>query len=244
MATFEGPLDLLLQLIRKRKMDIGEIPLAEICSPYLEYLEFMREFDMDIAIEFLDIASTLILIKSRALLPKAEIPKEEESLDTEEQLRFKLIEYQRYRRISEYLGRRTILGRDTFCRPDLSGEDSSDELPVRFVELSVYELLMAYRGSIGKRAYRKPHTVSQEEYPIERKILELAELFATGRPMAFYHLYGSGIVGRSDVVIAFMAILELAKLRMVQLHQREAFGPIHCRPVDNFKRCGVACNLT
>ena len=100
LKVFEGPLELLLDLIRKKKMDIHEIPLAEICEPYLRYLDLMESFDMEIAMEFLEIASTLILIKSRALLPRDTVElDEEEEFDTEERLRQKLIEYQKYKSI-------------------------------------------------------------------------------------------------------------------------------------------------
>ena len=127
LTAFEGPLDLLLELIRKRKMDIRDISLAEICAPYLGYIEFMEEFDMDVAIEFLDIASTLILIKSKSLLPRPELDDiEDDGLDTEEELRRKLIQYQRYKYISEYFDNRVILGRDTFTRPQILEEDKAD----------------------------------------------------------------------------------------------------------------------
>ncbi len=236
LESFEGPLDLLLELIRKRKMDIGDISLAEICTPYLEHLELLQEFDMDIATEFLDIASTLILIKSRTLLPKPERVDEEEGLDTEEQLRAKLIEYQRYRRISEYFGQREILGRDTFSRPDLQESDGlGEDLPLQIQDLSVYGLLKAYGRSVGKEAYRRPHAVSGEAYPIERKIVELMDSFKSGRMLPFHRLFDSRF-GRWEVVISFIAILELAKLMMITLHQMTAFGPIHCKPADNFEK--------
>ena len=234
ITAFTGPLDLLLELIRKQKMDIGDISLAEICTPYLEHLELMKEFNMDIAIEFLDIASTLILIKSQALLPKPEKTEEEESLDIEEKLRAKLIEYRRYKLISEYFDRREVLGRDTFSRPDLPDEDVCDETAIQFSDLSIYGLLMAYSQSIRKKEYRKPHTISKEAYPIERKILEFMNTFKSGQVLLFQQLFVRN-PSRSDIVISFIAILELAKLAMMKLHQMTAFAPIHCKSADNFE---------
>ena len=234
LTAFEGPLDLLLELIRKHKMDIRDISLAEICAPYLEYIEFMEEFDMDVAIEFLDIASTLILIKSKSLLPRPELEDiEDDGLDTEEELRRKLIEYQRYKYISEYFDKRDILGRDTFTRPQLLEEDKTDVI-TEFADLSVYNLLMAYKRSQRKKSYRKPHTISKPEFPIERKIIEFLPLFKSGQTQLFRHLVAYD-ADRSEIVVSFMAVLELSKLFLMKLHQMQEFGPIHCKPIENIE---------
>ncbi len=229
LTVFEGPLDLLLDLIRQKKMEIQDIPLAEICEPYLEYLDLMEEFNMDIAIEFLDIASTLILIKSKSLLPKEtdEISGEEE-FDTEEQLRRKLIEYQKYKLIAETLNQRELLGRDLFPRPEAS------ELPVEttemlFDDLSVYNLIKAYLQSMLKKNFRKPHEVSREEFTIEQKILEFMKILRSGELQIFRNLCPPNPT-KSEIILSFIAILELAKMLLLQLHQMQEFGPLHCRP--------------
>ncbi|MCG8336302.1 MAG: segregation/condensation protein A [Proteobacteria bacterium] len=231
LPVFEGPLDLLLDLIRKKKMDIRDIPLAEICEPYLEYLELMEEFNMDIAIEFLDIASTLILIKSKTLLPKLEEElEEEEEFDTEEQLRQKLIEYQKFKELAEELNQRELLGRDVFPRPEISEEEEVGELSLE--DLSVYGLLKAYHQILLKQSFQKPHEITKDEFSIERKILELLKIFKSGDMQAFISLCPRN-PSRSEVVIAFMAILELAKLLLLQIHQMSEFGPLHCKPSPN-----------
>ena len=231
LPVFEGPLDLLLDLIRKKKMDIRDIPLAEICEPYLEYLELMEEFNMDIAIEFLDIASTLILIKSKTLLPKLEEElEEEEEFDTEEQLRQKLIEYQQFKELAEELNQRELLGRDVFPRPEISEEEEAGELSLE--DLSVYGLLKAYHQILLKQSFQKPHEITKDEFSIERKILELLKIFKSGDMQAFISLCPRN-PSRSEVVIAFMAILELAKLLLLQIHQMSEFGPLHCKPSPN-----------
>lgn len=231
LPVFEGPLDLLLDLIRKKKMDIRDIPLAEICEPYLEYLELMEEFNMDIAIEFLDIASTLILIKSKTLLPKLEEElEEEEEFDTEEQLRQKLIEYQKFKELAEELNQRELLGRDIFPRPEISEEEEAGELSLE--DLSIYGLLKAYHQILLKQSFQKPHEITKDEFSIERKILELLKIFKSGDMQAFISLCPRN-PSRSEVVIAFMAILELAKLLLLQIHQMSEFGPLHCKPSPN-----------
>ncbi len=233
LPEFEGPLDLLLDLIRKKKMDIKDIPLAEICEPYLEYLELMEEFNMDIAIEFLDIASTLILIKSKTLLPRKsdELEEGEEEFDTEEQLRRKLIEYQKYKQLAEELNQREILGRDVFPRPEMK-EEEQDLLDHPMDELSIYGLLKAYHEVLKKRSYLKPHEVKQDEFSIDRKILELLKIFKSGNVQLFINLCPRNPT-RSEVIIAFIAILELAKLMLLQIHQMQEFGPVHCKPNPN-----------
>ncbi len=230
LPVFEGPLDLLLDLIRKKRMDIQDIPLAEICEPYLEYLDLMEEFNMDIAIEFLDIASTLILIKSKTLLPKlqAEDDLQEDEFDTEEQLRQKLIEYQKYKSIAEDLNQREILGRDIFPRPDII-EENEDVKEFPSEDLSIYALLKAYHDTLRKCSYRKPHEISKEEFSIEQKILELLKIFKLGNIQLFTSLCPNN-PSKSEIIITFMAILELTKLLLLQIHQMQEFGPMHCKP--------------
>ncbi len=231
LPVFEGPLDLLLDLIRKKKMDISEIPLAEICEPYLEYLDLMKEFNMDIAIEFLDIASTLILIKSKTLLPRiTDDIEDEDGLDTEEKLRQKLIEYQKYKTLAEDLNQRDLLGRDLFPRPEI--EEIPEKAEPLIEDLSVYSLIKAYYDALRNKSYRKPHEISKEEFPIERKILEIMKILQAGQIQLFPNLCPRNPT-KSEIVIGFMAILELAKLFLLQLHQMQEFGPLHCKPSQN-----------
>lgn len=233
LPVFEGPLDLLLDLIRKKKMDIQDIPLAEICEPYLEYLELMEEFNMEIAIEFLDIASTLILIKSKTLLPRGSDDGDEEgdAFETEETLRQRLIEYQKFKEIAVEMNEREILGRDLFSRPEIIDEEEQADGPV-MDELSIYSLLKAYHETLKKQLYVKPHGIAREEFSIDRKILELLKIFKSGQMQLFINLCPRN-PSRSELIIAFLAILELAKLLLLQIHQMQEFGPLHCKPSPN-----------
>lgn len=232
LKIFEGPLELLLDLIRKKKMDIQEIPLAEICAPYLKYLDMMEEFNMEIAIEFLDIASTLILIKSRSLLPrKADEEELEEGLNTEEQLRKKLLEYQKYKNISAALSERDLLGSELFCRPETIEKDP-EEILMEFEDLTVYSLIKSYHNMLKRKGYQKSHEISSEQYSLEHKILEFLKIFQTGEIQSFHNICPKK-PSSAEVIISFLAILELCRRCLLELHQMQEFGPVHCKPIEN-----------
>lgn len=232
LNAFDGPLELLLDLIRKHKLDIHTVSLSEICQPYLDYLDLIEDLNLDIAGEFLSIASTLILIKSRTLLPKPEIMDDEENLDPEEELRRKLIEYQKFRKISEQLDQHILLHRDQFPRPKIEEEK---EAPIIVLEdLSIYNLLKAWERVQKKISIKKPHEVKHDEHPIEEKIVYLMKKLA-GKSTALFHAMVPDMNDKSDVILGFMGILELSKMKLLILMQLEEFGVIHLKPVPNIE---------
>lgn len=232
LKVFAGPLDLLLDLIRKKKMDIREISLSEICEPYLEQLDLMEAFNMDVAIEFLDIASTLILIKSRTLLPRdTRSIEDEELLDTEEQLKQKLIEYQKFQLLAEELNCRKLLGRDVFGRPEIVEAEIENSYEV-FEDLSVYSLMKAYRQLIIKKGYQKPHEIIAETFSLEETMLTFLKIFKIGETQSFPDLCPRN-PSKPEIIISFIAILELARLFLVQIHQMQDFDVLHCIPNSN-----------
>lgn len=224
-TAYEGPLALLLELIRKHRVEIHQINLAEICSPYLEYLELMERFDLEVAVEFLDIASTLVWIKSKALLPALEDPEEEEGPDPEEELKRRLAAYQTYRALAGALGGLPLLGRDHFARPfELELEES--EITENFVDLSVYRLLEAYKGTLKKKGYKKAHHIDAEEKSLEQRIKELFGSFEPEEHHRFAALIESG-ADKPEVVLSFLAVLELAKFGGLSLTQADQFSELH-----------------
>lgn len=239
LESFEGPLDLLLDLIRKKKMDIQEISLSEICQPYLDYLNLMDEFNMEIAIEFIDIASTLILIKSRTLLPPNE-EEEEEILETEEMLKQKLIEYQRYQEVASFLNEKELLGRDLFPRPanEEAEELLSQEERLLFKDLSIYTLLQAFHNVQKKASYLEPHEVTKEELSLEKRIELVISLLESGTTHTFRSLLSSSFL-KEEVVVTFLAILELTKLTLIQIQQVEQFASIHCTAEQNIRSIDI-----
>ena len=147
IPIFEGPLDLLLHLIRKKELDIYQVALSELTNSYLAYVEYMDAVDLDYAGEFLEIAATLIWIKSKHLLPKSPLEVEEDEEDPEEQLRRQLIEYQKYKQAAFLLSCCDMLGRDVFPRPEIEEEAPTEENapPQVFEEVSLYGLMDAFR---------------------------------------------------------------------------------------------------
>ena len=229
LPVFEGPLDLLLHLIRKREVSIAEVRLAELTSSYLTYLRWMEAVDLDVAGEFLEIAATLILIKSRALLPKPPVEEEEEEgEDPEELLKRRLEEYQLYKRAAFELGSLDLLGRDVFGRPELEDLLADEEEPEpEFEEVSAIALVEALQRVLDRRPKVQAHVVESEQLRIEDRIAALIEVFRQRERCLFEELFqeqGS----RRWILLTFMAILEMAKLRIIRLVQVEAFGGIHC----------------
>ena len=172
MSLFEGPLDLLLHLIRKKEVSIAEVRLSELTSSYLAYLNFMQSVNLGIAGEFLEIAATLILIKSRQLLPKPIVEAEElEEENPEEILRLRLLEYQCYKEAAFEIGSRDVLGRDIFARPETE-EFISDEMETnpQFEEVSVFALMEAFQRVMERRPKITCHVVETESLKIEDHI--------------------------------------------------------------------------
>ena len=229
LGSYEGPLEVLLQLIRQQKMDIQSISLSSICQIYLEFLDNIKELDLDVAAEFIAIAATLILIKSRTLLPNSAENNEDETLpDPETELKLKLIEYQKYKEISNFLNERDQLCREFFARPFVAEREESPPT-FTFEDLSIYGLLNAYQKVITRHYEKRPHLVREDEFPIEYKIMELMEKFQTNELCSFLELI-SQKSNKIEIIVTFMAILELGKMNLLKLSQIEAFGNIYCHP--------------
>jgi len=220
LPIFEGPLDLLLHLIRKHEIDIFDIPVAMILDKYMGYIEWMQVLNLDIAGEFLVMASTLSLIKSKMLLPPGEGEDEEEEVeegDPREELVRRLLEYQRYKDAADELRDRPILSRDVFSR------DAKQHIPVEeedgaFAEVSVFKLIEALDKVMRKASRRVTHEVLMERISIAARIQELVDYLAAHQEVTFEEIFGENPT-KSMIIITFIALLEMARLRMVRLHQ-------------------------
>ena len=236
LEGFEGPLDLLLHLIRRHRYDIYDIPVARILEEYLAVLEAMRELDLDVASEFLVMAATLAEIKSRMLLPRPEdSDEEEEGEDPRAELVRRLVEYERMKAAAERLGARPVLGRDVFARPWPSPDLEDVEAPEAPLEADLIQLLLAFREVLAEAPEDFVEDVARDRMSIQEAMQEILDLFRRlppGTGLSFRDLVPPRSP-RSRVITAFLALLELVRLRAVRAVQAAPFGEIRLYAVPS-----------
>lgn len=224
LERFEGPLDLLLHLIKKNEVDVRELPVAQITEQYLGYLDLMRDLSLDIAGEYLVMAATLTLIKSRLLLPSPE-PEEGEEADPRADLVRQLLEYQRYREAAESLAERPLLRRDTFARDANAEGLAEDPDAVPRIKVTLWELMEAFRVVLKRAAPDPVHQVEGEAVSLPTRIHDLLQTLAVARTLRFDSLFGDTPT-RSYVIVTFLAVLELIKQHVIEAVQDAIMGPI------------------
>lgn len=224
LEAFEGPLDLLLYLIRKQNIDVLDIPVAEITRQYMGYVELMQSVRLELAAEYLVMAAMLAEIKSRMLLPRSsEAPEEED--DPRAELIRRLQEYERYKAAAEGLDMLPRIGRDlTVPRLEAPQAQARKLLP----EVALEELLLSMAQVLRRADMFESHQVSRETLSTRERMSEVLERLKGGAFVPFVDLF-TAEEGRLGVVVTFMAVLELIKESLVELVQNEAFGPIHVR---------------
>ena len=235
LDAFEGPLDLLLHLIRKNEVDIYDIPIALITRQYLDYLKLMKELNLDLAGDFLVMASTLLQIKSRMLLPLPELEEGEgeDQEDPRAELVRRLIEYQRYRDAGLELGERELLGREVFARPCrdgccLEGLATVDDGPL---ELDLFELAEAFRALLARMPMARAHEVAaQETLSIVDAINQILTRLSGQDSLEFEALFDDEELNRERMIVTFLALLELCRIKLVKVVQNSRYGPIHLFP--------------
>jgi len=223
LEIFEGPLDLLLHLIKKNEVSITDIPLALITEQYLATLELMQTLDLDLAGEFLVMAATLIHIKSRMLLPAGEEEaEEEEGVDPRAELVRRLLEYQRYKEAATELEQREVLTRDVFVRASAPMEEAG---PREFREVSVFKLLGALKRVIDRLPKDFVHEVTLEKVSVREKMTLLLDTLRDQSRVVFESLFAD-VKSRLEIVVTFLAMLELVKVRAIRIYQDDMAGPI------------------
>ena len=229
LEGFEGPLDLLLHLIQKNELDIFNIPISLITEQYLEYLQLIKVLNLDIAGEYLLMASTLLHIKSRMLLPKSSEVEEEEEEDPRAELVRRLLEYQKYKNAALEMEKRPLLDRDVFIR--LTPPEPEAEPEEERIEVSLFELLEAFRQVLERVKPETFHNVLLEHLSVEDKIQEiLALLEKEKRSMVFHRLFPEQ-ASRRIIVVTLLAILELVKMKRIRIFQLAAFETIRVSPI-------------
>jgi segregation and condensation protein A len=229
LEGFEGPLDLLLHLIQKNELDIFNIPIALITEQYLEYLQLIKVLNLDVAGEYLLMASTLLHIKSKMLLPKSSEEEEEEEEDPRAELIRRLLEYQKYKQAAGELEKRPLLDRDVFIR--LVTAESGEELEEERIEVNLFELLEAFRQVLERVKLESVHEVILEHLSVEDKIQEILTILEREkRSMAFHRLFPEQ-ASRKVVIITLLAILELVKMKRIRIFQLAPFETIRVSPI-------------
>ena len=228
LEGFEGPLDLLLHLIRRHRFDIYDIPIARILDEYLGVLDLLRELDLDVAGDFLVMAATLAEIKSRMLLPLPQEPEEEEGADPRAELVRRLVEYERIREAALELESRPLLGRDVFARTWRGADLEELPAPDPAFEADLYQLLMAFKGLLDSAPEDLVHDVFRERISIQEAIQEILDQFdglPPGAGLSFRDLFPPR-PSRGRVVATFLALLELVRLRALRVVQVVPFGEL------------------
>jgi segregation and condensation protein A len=224
LEIFEGPLDLLLHLIHKNELDITNIPIALITDQYLEYLKLMKVLNLDIAGEYLLMASTLLYIKSKMLLPSSSEEEEEEGEDPRAELIRRLLEYQKYKEAAAGLEKRPMLDRDVFIRSNpMESEDVGGE---ERVEVSLFELIEAFRKILERVKTEEFHEVILDRLSVEEKVQEILSLLQKEKRSMAFHLLFPEQTSRRVIIITFLAILELVKMKLVRIFQLAPFETI------------------
>ena len=227
LENFEGPLDLLLHLIRKHEVDIYDIPIVLITRQYLDYLDVMKELDLDLAGEFLVMAATLIQIKARMLVPRIE-DEVEVDLDLEDPrdaLVRRLLEHQRYKAAAELLHERETVRSAQWGLPETRLGDLAGEPYERELEVDLFGLLQAFQAVLKRARERPAFRLPSAEVSIETRTRELLQRLAGIDACGFEDLFDDDR-SRGELVTTFLALLEMIRLKLIQVFQAAPFGPI------------------
>jgi segregation and condensation protein A len=224
LPAFEGPLDLLLHLIRKSEINIYDIPISLITGQYLEYLDLMKSLNLAIAGEFLVMAATLIHIKSKMLLPLSETDELEEETDPRADLVMRLLEYQRFKDAANGFETREQEWREVFYRPPAVGSgEPPDE--INLVDLSLFDLLEALRGVMQRAPEKRGMEIVVDELSVQDRMGLILDRLEGEENLTFNSLFDRD-TARLAMVVTFLALLELIRLKRVHIIQTELFGVI------------------
>ena len=235
LVNFEGPLDLLLHLIKRHEVSIYDIPITLITSQYIDYIDLMTEMDLDVAGEFLVMAATLIHIKSRMLLPRPDPAQEDPEEDPREALMRRLLEHQKFKAAAELLHERETLRSAQWTRPDGPIAQIAGEAPEPEIEIDLFSLISAFKAVVERSKARPKLYLPAEQIPIEDRIEQLMSRLSETEACGFEDLF-EDIQSRAGLVVTFLALLEMIRLKLIRVFQTNVVGPIRiykrARPVD------------
>jgi segregation and condensation protein A len=235
LGNFEGPLDLLIHLIRKNEVNVYDIPIALITQQYLDTIQMMQELNLDVAGEFLVMAATLIHIKSKMLLPRPETASGVEEEDPRDALVRRLLEHEKFKAAAGLLHEREQLRAAQWPRPDervaaIAGDDYEPE-----VEVDLFSLLTAFQAVVQRAKTRPKVVLPPEQVPVEVRIEQLLARLSEHEACGFDDLFAD-VSDRPGLIVTFLALLEMIRLKLVRVFQAGSFGPIRVykrpRPAD------------
>jgi segregation and condensation protein A len=227
LGTFEGPLDLLLHLIQGHELDILDLPISFITEKYLEYLALMKDLALDVVSEYLVMAATLAHIKSKMLLPAPPAGQDDEApedaIDPREELVRRLLEYQKYKAAAEELSGRGIAGRDVFTR-GAPAEEAKGDSPLG--GMTLFQLLDAFQRVLKRANAEFSREITAERITIQERMQEIIDLLKERERVEFEELF-EGFITPYDLVVTFLAMLEMGKQKLLRLYQTEPCAPIY-----------------
>lgn len=233
LNVYDGPLDLLLDLIKKNEMDIYDIKVAEITSQYLEYLKQIKQLDLEVAGEFIVMAATLIYIKSKMLLPQDGTAEDDDGTDPRAELVRKLLEYQAFKHAARELGLLEDERGKVFTRQlseyYLSDLDAQD-IDIDNFSANLYDLLSAFQTVIAKAGKENVHEVFEQIVTIEEKISEIRTRLLDSKKVVFSELFSQGWT-RNLLIVTFLAVLEIVRTKVARVTQEKQYGEIYIEQI-------------
>jgi segregation and condensation protein A len=226
LGEFEGPLDLLLYLIRQEQVNIYDIPIARITDEYLRYLNLMQELDLAVAGDFLVMAAQLIELKSRMLLPRDPLAEEEELIDPRAELVDRLLEHQKFKAAAEVLWSRATVERAVFTRAELETDKNNPEVAV-----GLFDLLAVFQEILARHKEEVLMEIEREEVTMADMIERLRNMVRSAGEVSLRSFF-ERTQSRRELVVAFLSVLELVRMSEISLLQRETFGEITARAVS------------
>jgi len=225
LDVFEGPLDLLLYLIKKDEINIYDIPIAKVTEQYLQYMELMKLLNLDVVGDFLVMAATLIQIKSRMLLPQENVPVEEEEIDPRDELVRRLLEYKKFKEIAEELRQKEVARRDFFTRQVTIASPEQGGKEEVYFEASLFDLISAFNQALKEVPKELFYEVIKDEFTVDSKIHDILHLLLNSTRIQLNQLFLSA-KSKLEIIATFLAILELIRLKEIIVAQKHLFGEI------------------
>ena len=229
--AFEGPLDLLLHLIKESKVDIWDIKIVDITDQYLNYIRSMEKLNLNIASDYLVMASELMEMKSKLLLPRTKLEEETEEEDPREKLIQRLIEYQKYKDMTKNFKELEENRHEFYTKPPESLKEYTDEGVITNTDLSLDDLMKAFQKFLERKEAEKPlaTTVTKKEITVEERRTSIRKILKERKKVDFFELFD--VLTREYIVVTFLAVLEMARKQELTIYQENNFDNIICEAV-------------